>query len=423
VDLDGAAAAAAGALAVVATVTAAVHVTQAGDGAGHVLQLDAMRGLAALVVLAGHLAQVFWQPFVDPQDGWVHLFATTSRHAVLVFFLLSGYLISDGIRRNVRQHGAFAARPYALARAARLWPPLLGAVGLTALAAALWPLLVPAAAAGLTLQARAWEYGTALLFVGGLERANPVLWSLNIEAWLYFIAGLLAWAWTRRPRAGSTDRTAPTLWGAPAEPMAPTAPMPPIAPMARVVPVALVALTALAVTALSLRVQALFLVCALVWVIGAGVALLPQRWQRARRGVCATALLLCVAVLLLQPQWLSILEPQPLVQLSMQLLAALAYATLLFDLRWPGWALRAPRLVAGFSYTLYLVHWPMLLLVMALGLPHVQTDPAWALLATLAGAVLALSMAWALGALLERPADFRAAAEALLAAPRRKGGP
>lgn len=367
-DLDRAAAPLAGTLAVVAAVTASAGDTVAGDG--HVLQLDAMRGLAALVVLAGHLAQVFWQPFVDAQDGWVHLFATTSRHAVLVFFLLSGYLISDGIRRNVRRQGLFSAGPYALARAARLWPPLLGAVLWTAVAAALWPHLAPAGV-GPALQAQPWEYLGALLFARGLEQANPVLWSLNIEARLYLIAGLAAWAWSRR------------RWAHP------------------------VGLAALALLVLCVLEQALFLVCAAVWLIGAAVALLPARWQAARRRLCGAALLGCLALLLLQPQRLSVLEPQPGWQLALQLLAALGYVTLLFDLRWPTWALRAPGLAAGFSYTLYLVHWPLLLLVMAAWSPSVHSQMPTAVLATLTGAVLALGLAMLLGGWLERPAQVR----------------
>ena len=71
----------------------------AGD-AGLLLQLDAFRGLSALLVLAGHLAQVFWLPFIAADSALVPFFATLARHAVLVFFLLSGFFIALSIRRN-----------------------------------------------------------------------------------------------------------------------------------------------------------------------------------------------------------------------------------------------------------------------------------------------------------------------------------
>ena len=118
-----------------------------------------------------------------------------------VFFLLSGFFIALSIRRNAQANGRFDAVDFALARGARLYPPLVGALLLTAACVAALDLLGGAAAApgapGWTLKASATEYGGALLFAGGLEGANPVLWSLNFEARLYLLAAMVAWAATR----------------------------------------------------------------------------------------------------------------------------------------------------------------------------------------------------------------------------------
>jgi peptidoglycan/LPS O-acetylase OafA/YrhL len=97
------------------------------------------------------------------------------------------------------------------------------------------------------------------------------------------------------------------------------------------------------------------------------------------------------------------------------LLAATAYCTVLFDWRCPAWATRWPARTAGLSYTLYLVHWPLLVLLLALLQPAVQEQPLWAALATALGAALALVLAWALARWLERPAWFAARLREVLA--------
>ena len=85
-----------------------------------------------------------------------------------------------------------------------------------------------------------------------------------------------------------------------------------------------------------------------------------------------------------------------------------SYCALLFDWRCPAWALRWPARTADFSYTLYLVHWPLLVLLLATLQPAVQQQPLVAALATVLGAALALALAWAMARWLEQPAWFAA---------------
>ena len=347
----------------------------AGD-AGLLLQLDAFRGLSALLVLAGHLAQVFWLPFVAADSALVPFFATLARHAVLVFFLLSGFFIALSIRRNAQAKGRFDAVDFALARGARLYPPLVGALLLTAACVAALDLLGGAAAAPgapiWTLKASATEYGGALLFAGGLEGANPVLWSLNFEARLYLLAAMVAWAATRG------------RWLHP------------------------VPLAAAALAVYSVLQTPAFAVFAAVWLLGAVVALAPPAWARARQRLSLTALVVFGLLALGSPARLAVSEPQPLWLAANHLLAATAYCALLFDWRCPAWALRWPARTADFSYTLYLVHWPLLVLLLATLQPAVQQQPLVAALATVLGAALALALAWAMARWLEQPAWFAA---------------
>lgn len=347
----------------------------AGD-AGLLQQLDAFRGLSALLVLAGHLAQVFWLPFVGADSALVPFFATLARHAVLVFFLLSGYFIALSITRNAKANGRFDATEFALARIARLYPPLVGALLLTAACVVALDLLDGAAAApgapGWTLKASATEYGGALLFAGGLEGANPVLWSLNFEARLYLLAAMVAWAATRRR----------WLHAAP--------------------------LAAAALAVYSVLQTPAFAVFAAVWLLGAVVALAPPAWARARQWLSLAALVVFGLLALGSPARLAVSEPQPLWLAANHLLAAMAYCALLFDWRCPAWALRWPARTADFSYTLYLVHWPLLVLLLATLQPAAQQRPLVAALATAIGAALALALAWVLARWLEQPAWFAA---------------
>ncbi len=347
----------------------------AGDS-GLLLQLDAFRGLSALLVLASHLAQLFWLPFVAADSVLVPLLATLARHAVLLFFLLSGFFIALSIRRNTLANGRFDALEFGLARVARLYPPLVGALLLTAACVAAQELPggqpVAAGAPAWTLKADAIEYGGALLFAGGLEGANPVLWSLNFEARLYLLAAMVAWAATRG------------RW------------------------MHLLSLAAVALGVYTVLQTPAFAVFAAVWVLGAGVALAPPSWVRARRRLSVAALLVFVLLALGSPARLSVTEPQPMWLAANHLLAAGAYCALLFDWRFAARVLRWPARTAPLSYTLYLVHWPLLVLLLKMMQPEVQQRPVLAAVGTAIGAALALVVAWALARWLEQPTWFAA---------------
>jgi peptidoglycan/LPS O-acetylase OafA/YrhL len=102
----------------------------------HYDYLDLTRGLAALVVFGGHLRSFLFVPF--PQAGplgwpWkTFYFATGLGHsAVMVFFVLSGFLIGGNVARSVRA-GRWSWRDYAVKRMSRLWLVLIPALVLAA---------------------------------------------------------------------------------------------------------------------------------------------------------------------------------------------------------------------------------------------------------------------------------------------------
>jgi peptidoglycan/LPS O-acetylase OafA/YrhL len=77
----------------------------------HVPSLDGMRGGAFLLVFFGHALPDAMLRFVPPAFG------------VTVFFVLSGYLITTLLRREVDKSGTVSFRDFYLRRALRILPP------------------------------------------------------------------------------------------------------------------------------------------------------------------------------------------------------------------------------------------------------------------------------------------------------------
>ena len=99
--------------------------------------LDSTRWVAALLVAAGHMRNFL---MVDWSAVTHHTLVTTlfywatgfGRMAVIVFFVLSGYLVGGRALAAV-EAGRFSLQSYALSRFSRLYPPLIAAMVLTAL--------------------------------------------------------------------------------------------------------------------------------------------------------------------------------------------------------------------------------------------------------------------------------------------------
>lgn len=158
---------------------------------GHFAALDAARGGLAIVVVFAHA----WQNFISTNTP---LFLSLSaKLAVFSFFTLSGYVIALNSQRNVEKHGQFDALSYALGRAFRIIPPLVLIIALTALVELALRLGGMNEAPLARAEYRQDLFLTAkclatLCATGTLVRdANGPLWSLEAEIQLYVLAGLL----------------------------------------------------------------------------------------------------------------------------------------------------------------------------------------------------------------------------------------
>jgi peptidoglycan/LPS O-acetylase OafA/YrhL len=166
--------------------------------------LDLVRGLSAIVVCAGHLRGVFFVDYAQlvaptPLQSAAYLVTGVGRHAVMVFFVLSGYFVGGSV---LRQRGEFRWPGYLNQRLSRLWTVLLPALCLTALVDACTSLVRPQVLSGAFAQA--WASGPSihyssspLTFVGNVLflqtvlvpqfGSNGPLWSLANEFWYYLL--------------------------------------------------------------------------------------------------------------------------------------------------------------------------------------------------------------------------------------------
>jgi len=159
--------------------------------AGRDLALEGLRGFAALMVLYAHLATSMRQldPGYAPGPGWWRFEFASG--AVLLFFVLSGYVIG---LTNRRPPSAAAVHGFWWRRFWRLFPINALAVGLAWLA-------LPATAPG-ALLGNLFFLQNSQPILGQrvpLLAANPNLWSLHYEVIYYLLFPVV---WSLRPRVG-----------------------------------------------------------------------------------------------------------------------------------------------------------------------------------------------------------------------------
>jgi peptidoglycan/LPS O-acetylase OafA/YrhL len=353
----------------------------------HQQKLDLLRGLAAVMVLFAHAIQIFIERLVGSSHPIAMIGSTAARHAVLIFFLLSGYLITTSIVANVGRNGRLDVIEYLSARVARIYPPLIGAICVVLIA---WAIihglglpgsvrygqpadLYPAREA---FTIRLADVPLALLMQNGLLDADGPLWTLYIEFHIYIVAMFFALAWSGR-----------RLW------------------------------TAAGVVLLALWTwrDPLFAFFAIVWVFGSAAALLQGRLFRVPAWP-SLSLLACLIVLGgTTPAWLMIGSSAPWLEQSVQLIFCVVYADAIFFRSWT-FAPAALVKTADFSYSLYVIHFPLLLLGLSLTQEWMGPSMLKSVLGAGGSALASLLLAWAFAKYFEDQSRFKPAARKLLTA-------
>lgn len=315
--------------------------------------LNAARWISASAVVVYHTKQNLFPRHADLHGSTLltrAFFVLTAfgHEAVIVFFVLSGFLVG-GISSLKALQGRFSLKDYAVGRFSRIYVVLIPALLLTAVLdviglhhfgqapaydqAHVVDGVTRLASSSLTVPVL---IGNLLMLDGiGAEQfgSNGPVWSLVCEWWYYVIFGACVVALTARrslSRAAAAATVVCVVW-------------------------------ALGIGAL---------VLGLVWILGAAV------FHLARRGYRSPPPLLCLilfgAVTLathaLRPAYVGGAAPDA-VSLAYDVALGACFSALVFSV-----ARRAParwrfatvhRWMADFSYSLYLTHYPVILLVVA----------------------------------------------------------
>lgn len=167
------------------------------------LQLDGLRGLAALYVVLHHAWLTVWPlergraPGGDASWTWVFAFGHL---AVAVFIVLSGFVLAaPAAAAGWRLRGG--ARGFLLRRARRILPPYYAALALSLLLVATvaggetgthWDISVPVDATGVAANALMAQNVVAQ------GQANHVFWSIAVESQIYLLFPLFVLVCARR---------------------------------------------------------------------------------------------------------------------------------------------------------------------------------------------------------------------------------
>ncbi|GGP08712.1 hypothetical protein GCM10012278_41530 [Nonomuraea glycinis] len=143
-------------------------------GQARLAWLDALRGIGALAVVAEHMLP-WYMPWARPY--WFSL----GVYGIFVFFLVSGYIIPASLER----HGD--VRAFWVSRVFRLYPLYL-AVAATVLALSWWVPVRPAVSRD---GAAVAGHATMLLDVAGVAGVADTMWTLSYEMVFYLLVTAL----------------------------------------------------------------------------------------------------------------------------------------------------------------------------------------------------------------------------------------
>jgi peptidoglycan/LPS O-acetylase OafA/YrhL len=331
------------------------------------IHLDAARGAAASVVLVGHLRIFFVKsvPAAPPAASLARSHAAVgatvgaaprpagapaekkvfgfAHEAVMLFFVLSGFLVGGSVIRMLRQ-GQWSWKKYLIHRTVRLWMVLIPAlaIGYTLDRIGVHYFLGQGTVYDMGPDGPAWDILarlTPLTFLGNLfflqgARVSPLgtnqpLWSLGYEFWYYVAFPCLALALARGMAAWKR---------------------------------LLLLAGAAAMLAFAGREIAIYFS---IWLLGALAALLPLRIpEKSQRLFAGLSLLLILGV-----NAVSILRPlSAFAQDSMQGFAFFAALYCFLHFRRPsgvGLYRRCARFLSKISYSLYVTHGPVLCMASA----------------------------------------------------------
>jgi peptidoglycan/LPS O-acetylase OafA/YrhL len=175
--------------------------------------MDALRGVSAMIVACVHAFQVFVLPYFGVGSPSHVLTSLAATHAVTVFFIVSGFMIYISTLRHRNADGSFQSAKFAEARILRIYPPFIAAIALTVFVYIAIHFMglhgsesfrlggeLIVARESATLEWSALP-STFFLLYGAVPFAPPPpnmdgpLWTLGYEWWFYILVFLSARLW------------------------------------------------------------------------------------------------------------------------------------------------------------------------------------------------------------------------------------
>lgn len=327
--------------------------------------LAGVRGAAAAVVLFAHVVQLHFLRF-GLNTSLHQVSSIASEYAVVVFFILSGYLITHTLEANIERNGKLRLDVYAAARIARLYPPFLYAIGVSLLVFLVMDLFdLPGRSGPMRLPGDLYaardivhlplgEIKRALLMLQGMLEINGPLWSLYMEAKLYVL-----FACALAMISGGRGIVSITV---------------------------ILAVVFYFVAKAGVELNPGFAGYAAMWLIGASAYYV---WSE--RAIGGNRILMCAGLIIAAELWHVVVDGTVLWIVARDVLIAAFISWLLFKRRV---RVRCPQRLADCSYSLYATHFPVLLLAQSLlistGSVSVGTAIGVAILSTAAAAGVAL---------------------------------
>lgn len=328
--------------------------------------LDWIRAVAAWAVMWGHVRAMFFVDFQHLQKpawflGFGYFLTGFGHQAVMVFFVLSGFLISSTVAKS-HLAGTWSWRDYAINRATRLYVVLIPGL----LFGLLWDFAGSSLSIGRDIYLHPLRgFGTAIPlqnltvgnFLGNLFYlqtilcatfgSNGPLWSLANEFWYYalFPLGLSAGMVWRKRSPGS---------------------------------VALSAVLTVVAAAVCVFIGLGILLGFLIWLMGCALVFAESKFELRSKvwvifGLASSFLALC--------GFLAAVRIGKLAGVKSDLVVGMAFSLFLFFVLQVPWGAanaaygKLARLYAGFSYSLYVLHFPLLLFLRSWLAPREKWQP------------------------------------------------
>ncbi len=172
-------------------------------------KLSVVRGYSALVVLFAHVNQWFILPLTGLETTGRYIWNALSHYSVLIFFILSGFVITHSLLKNLGKNGRIREDVFIRSRALRILPPFLVAMAFSIFVSLFIQCFHFHGAMSFKTPADLWvardnvqlnlrDVLATAFFSNGIIPGtaaiitNGVLWSLSYEIWLYCLALLVA---------------------------------------------------------------------------------------------------------------------------------------------------------------------------------------------------------------------------------------